>query len=138
MSKKKDTLTMIDLGGTASGIGLIPRRITLKDNEFDQFIQNISLSKTTMSKDQDLVSLTMSILDKPPRRYKLDTDGFFKEDQEQITGVFFGDMAKGRVFPALFPPRRLPGGRILPAPALAVDRDFCPNFIPCPGPIKES
>ena len=84
MSKKKDTLTMIDLGGTASGIGLIPRRITLKDNEFDQFIQNISLSKTTMSKDQDLVSLTMSILDKPPRRYKLDTDGFFKEDQEQI------------------------------------------------------
>ena len=36
---------MIDLGGTASGIGLIPRRITLKDNEFDQFIQNISLSK---------------------------------------------------------------------------------------------
>ena len=75
---------MIDLGGTASGIGLIPRRITLKDNEFDQFIQNISLSKTTMSKDQDLVSLTMSILDKPPRRYKLDTDGFFKEDQEQI------------------------------------------------------
>ena len=84
MSKKKDTLTMIDLGGTASGIGLIPRRITLKDNEFDQFIQNISLSKTTMSKDQDLVSLTMSILDKPPRRYKLDTDGVFKEDQEQI------------------------------------------------------
>ena len=75
---------MIDLGGTASGIGLIPRRITLKDNEFDQFIQNISLSKTTMSKDQDLVSLTMSILDKPPRRYKLDTDGVFKEDQEQI------------------------------------------------------
>lgn len=84
MSKKKDTLTMIDLGGTASGIGLIPRRITLKDNEFDQLIQNISLSKTTMSKDQDLVSLTMSILDKPPRRYKLDTDGVFKEDQEQI------------------------------------------------------
>ena len=75
---------MIDLGGTASGIGLIPRRITLKDNEFDQFIQNISLSKTTMSKDQDLVSLTMSILDKPPRRYSLDTDGVFKEDQEQV------------------------------------------------------
>ena len=46
--------------------------------------ENISLSKTTMSKDQDLVSLTMSILDKPPRRYKLDTDGVFKEDQEQI------------------------------------------------------
>ena len=84
MSKKKDTLTMIDLGGTASGIGLIPRQITLKDNEFDQFIQNISLSKTTMSKDQDLVSLTMSILDKPPRSYKLDKDGVFKEDQEQI------------------------------------------------------
>jgi len=84
MSKKKDTLTMIDLGGTASGIGLIPGRITLKESEFDQFIQNISLSKTTMSKDQDLVSLTMSILDKPPRHYKLDTDGVFKEDQEQI------------------------------------------------------
>ena len=56
MSKKKDTLTMIDLGGTASGIGLIPRRITLKDNEFDQFIQNISLSKTTMSKDQEQIN----------------------------------------------------------------------------------
>ena len=53
---------MIDLGGTASGIGLIPRRITLKDNEFNQFIQNISLSKTTMGKDQDLVSFMMSIL----------------------------------------------------------------------------
>ena len=38
-----------------------------------------------MSKDQDLVSLTMSILDKPPRRYKIDTDGVFKEDQEQIS-----------------------------------------------------
>ncbi|MFN3075175.1 hypothetical protein ACK2M2_15420 [Acinetobacter sp. TY1] len=37
-----------------------------------------------MSKDQDLVSLTISILDKPPRSYKLDTDGVFKEDQEQI------------------------------------------------------
>lgn len=37
-----------------------------------------------MSKDQDLVSLTMTILDKPPRLYKLDTDGVFKEDQEQI------------------------------------------------------
>ena len=36
------------------------------------------------SKDQDLVSLTMSILDKPPRRYSLDTDGVFKEDQEQV------------------------------------------------------
>ena len=47
---------MIDLGGTASGIGLIQRRITLKDNEFDQFIQNISLSKTTMSKDQEQIN----------------------------------------------------------------------------------
>lgn len=75
---------MIDLGGTASGIGLIPRRITLKDNEFDQFIQNISLSKTTMSKDQDLVSLTLSILDNPPKHYRLDKDGVFKEAQEQI------------------------------------------------------
>ena len=37
-----------------------------------------------MSKDQNLVSLTISILDKPPRSYKLDTDGVFKEDQEQI------------------------------------------------------
>lgn len=37
-----------------------------------------------MSKDQDLVFLTMSILDKPPRSYKLDKDGVFKEDQEQI------------------------------------------------------
>ena len=35
------------------------------------------------SKDQDLVSLTMSILDKPPRSYKLD-NGVFKEDQEHI------------------------------------------------------
>ena len=37
-----------------------------------------------MSKDEDLVSLSMSILDKPPRSYKLDKDGFFKEDQEQV------------------------------------------------------
>ena len=37
-----------------------------------------------MSKDQDLVFLSMSILDKPPRSYKLDKDGVFKEDQEQI------------------------------------------------------
>ena len=37
-----------------------------------------------MSKDEDLVSLSMSILDKPPRSYKLDKDGVFKEDQEQI------------------------------------------------------
>ncbi|OTG87933.1 hypothetical protein [Acinetobacter sp. ANC 3832] len=37
-----------------------------------------------MSKDQDLVFLTMRILDKPPRSYKLDKDGVFKEDQEQI------------------------------------------------------
>ncbi len=35
-------------------------------------------------KDEDLVSLSMSILDKPPRSYKLDKDGFFKEAQEQI------------------------------------------------------
>ena len=75
---------MIDLGGAASGIGLIPRRITLKDNEFNQFIQNISLSKTTMGKDQDLVSLTLSILDNPPKHYRLDKDGVFKEAQEQI------------------------------------------------------
>lgn len=37
-----------------------------------------------MSKDEDLVSLSMSILDKPPRSYKLDKDGVFKEDQEQV------------------------------------------------------
>ena len=37
-----------------------------------------------MSKDQDLVFLTMRILDKPPRSYKIDTDGVFKEVQEQI------------------------------------------------------
>jgi hypothetical protein len=43
-----------------------------------------SLRRSPMSKDQDLVSLTMSILDKPPRSYKLDKDGVFKEDQEQI------------------------------------------------------
>ena len=35
-------------------------------------------------KDEDLVSLSMSILDKPPRSYKLDKDGVFKEDQEQV------------------------------------------------------
>lgn len=35
-------------------------------------------------KDEDLVSLTLSILNKPPRRYSLDTDGVFKEAQEQI------------------------------------------------------
>ena len=37
-----------------------------------------------MSKDEDLVFLSMSILDKPPRSYKLDKDGVFKEDQEQV------------------------------------------------------
>ena len=37
------------------------------------------------NKDKDLVSLTMSILDEPPRSYKLDKDGVFREDQEQIT-----------------------------------------------------
>ena len=37
-----------------------------------------------MSKDEDLVSLSMSILDKPPRSYKIDKDGVFKEDQEQV------------------------------------------------------
>lgn len=26
----------------------------------------------------------MSILDKPPRSYKIDKDGVFKEDQEQV------------------------------------------------------
>ncbi len=35
-------------------------------------------------KDEDWVSLSMSILDKPLRSYKLDKDGFFKEAQEQI------------------------------------------------------
>ncbi len=35
-------------------------------------------------KDEDLVSLSMSILDKPPRSYKIDKDGVFKEDQEQV------------------------------------------------------
>ena len=38
-----------------------------------------------MGKRDDLVSLTMSILEKPPKHYSLDTDGVFKEDQEQIT-----------------------------------------------------
>ena len=37
------------------------------------------------NKDKDLVSLTMSILEKPPKLYRLDKDGVFKEDQEQIT-----------------------------------------------------
>ena len=37
-----------------------------------------------MSKDQDLVSLTLSILDNPPKHYRLDKDGVFKEAQEQI------------------------------------------------------
>ena len=37
-----------------------------------------------MSKDEDLVSLSMIILDKPRRSYKLDKDGVFKEDQEQV------------------------------------------------------
>ena len=35
-------------------------------------------------KDEDLVSLSMSILDKPQRSYKTDKDGVFKEDQEQV------------------------------------------------------
>lgn len=37
-----------------------------------------------MSKDEDLVSLTMSILENPPKHYRLDKDGVFKEDQEQV------------------------------------------------------
>lgn len=38
-----------------------------------------------MSKRDDLVSLTMSILEKPPKYYRLDKeDGVFKEDQEQV------------------------------------------------------
>ena len=37
-----------------------------------------------MSKDQDLVSLTLSILDNPPKHYRLDKDVVFKEAQEQI------------------------------------------------------
>jgi hypothetical protein len=37
-----------------------------------------------MSNSKDLVSLTMSILDKPPRSYKLDKDGVFKENHKQI------------------------------------------------------
>lgn len=36
------------------------------------------------NKDKDLVSLTMSILDNPPKHYRLDKDGVFKEAQEQI------------------------------------------------------
>ena len=36
------------------------------------------------NKDKDLVSLTMSILEKPPKYYRLDKDGVFKEGQEQI------------------------------------------------------
>ena len=35
-------------------------------------------------KDEDLVSLTMSILENPPKHYRLDKDGVFKEDQEQV------------------------------------------------------
>ena len=35
-------------------------------------------------KDEDLVSLTLSILDNPPKHYRLDKDGVFKEAQEQI------------------------------------------------------
>jgi hypothetical protein len=37
-----------------------------------------------MSKDEDLVSLTMSILENPPKHYRLDKDRVFKEDQEQV------------------------------------------------------
>ena len=36
------------------------------------------------NKDKDLVSLTMSILENPPKHYRLDKDGVFKEDQEQV------------------------------------------------------
>lgn len=38
-----------------------------------------------MSNSKDLVSLTMSILDRLPKYYRLDKeDGVFKEDQEQV------------------------------------------------------
>ena len=36
-------------------------------------------------KDEDLVSLTLSILDNPPKHYRLDRDGVFKEDQESVS-----------------------------------------------------
>jgi hypothetical protein len=42
-----------------------------------------------MSKDQDLVSLTLEILDKPPKHYKLDADGVFREEKQQLTWEAF-------------------------------------------------
>ena len=41
-----------------------------------------------MSKDQDLVSLTLDILDKPPKHYKLDADGVFREEKQQLNGTW--------------------------------------------------
>lgn len=38
-------VTLIELGGTALDIDLIPVTITLKDREFDEFIQNLNTDK---------------------------------------------------------------------------------------------
>lgn len=46
------------------------------------------MSKTTNSEVQDLVSLTLSILDKPPKFYELGDNGVFKEKEQQFKHNF--------------------------------------------------
>ncbi len=41
-----------------------------------------------MSKNKNLVSLTMDILDTPPKHYKLGTDGVFREEKQHHTHNF--------------------------------------------------
>ncbi|MFX4944758.1 hypothetical protein ABTB59_18305, partial [Acinetobacter baumannii] len=79
MSKKEDT------GGTASDMELIPQDITLKNDQFDKFIETIESSE---SQNPDLVSLIYSILDKPPKSFRLDEHGVFIEEERQCKHDF--------------------------------------------------
>lgn len=79
MSKKEDT------GGTASDMELIPQEITLKNDQFDKFIETIESSE---SQNPDLVSLLYAILDKPPKSFRLDEKGVFVEEEPQCKHNF--------------------------------------------------
>lgn len=79
MSKKKDT------GGTASDMELIPQEITLKNDQFDKFIE---ITESSESQNPDLVSLLYAILDKPPKSFRLDEKGIFVEEKPQCKHNF--------------------------------------------------
>ncbi|MEG1531566.1 MAG: hypothetical protein RSC15_08075, partial [Lactococcus sp.] len=79
MSKKEDT------GGIPSDMELIPQEITLKNDQFDKFIETIESSE---SQNPDLVSLLYAILDKPPKSFRLDEKGVFVEEKPQCKHNF--------------------------------------------------